>query len=261
MKKVLVKSGTYNMTKGVDFSKAGTGYVFAENGAVINSKVPIAFNAPSGKTTIHNLKVVCGPNSDNSCAFSASDIENLILYDCEAGYATNTITVDRKLFSKCTCYNCHYNFTYSSSNSSISLKVFYQCYCYNCICKQTIANYSSAVSFISDSYFYMECVCVSCDAELTTLRNIKAATPFFACYYNCWDRCIGCLSTINVNSSALTVYSTLYGFFRCQHMSSCKEVHTVGYSNIKGVVQCIYISSTSGINGESNTNVGNSCNI
>ena len=61
MKKVLVKSGTYNMTKGVDFSKAGTGYVFAENGAVINSKVPIAFNAPSGKTAVHNLKVVLSP--------------------------------------------------------------------------------------------------------------------------------------------------------------------------------------------------------
>ena len=80
MKKVLIKSGEYNMTKGVDFSKAGTGYVFAENGAVINSKVTIAFSAPSGKTTIHNLKVVCGPSSDNTCAFSASNIENLILY-------------------------------------------------------------------------------------------------------------------------------------------------------------------------------------
>ena len=262
MKKVLVKSGTYNMTKGVDFSKAGTGYVFAENGAVINSKVPIAFNAPSGKTAVHNLKVVCGPSSDNSCAFSANDVLNLILYDCEASYATNTITVDRDLFSKCTCYNCHYNFTYSSSNSSMSIKVFYQCYCYNCICKQTIAaNSSSAVSFATSSYFYKECVCVSCDAELTILRNIKAATPSFSCYYNCWDRCIGCLSKINVNNSALTVYSTLYGFLRCQHMSGCKEVHTVGYSNIKGVVQCIYISSTSGINGESNTNVGNSCDI
>ena len=262
MKKVLVKSGTYNMTKGVDFSKAGTGYVFAENGAVINSKVPIAFSAPSGKTAVHNLKVVCGPSSDNTCAFSASDILNLILYDCEAGYATNTITVDRNLFSKCTCYNCHYNFTYSSSNSSMSIKVFYQCYCYNCICKQTIAaNSSSAVSFATNSFFYMECVCISCDAELTTLRNIKAATPSFSCYYNCWDRCVGCLSTINVNSKALTVYSTLYGFLRCQHMSSCKEVHTVGYTNIKGVVQCIYISSTSAVSGESNTNVGNSCSI
>ncbi len=262
MKKVLVKSGTYNMTKGVDFSKAGTGYVLAENGAVINSKVPIAFTAPSGKTVIHNLKVVCGPSSDNSCAFSANDILNLILYDCEAGYATNTITVDRKLFSKCTCYNCHYNFTYSSSNSSMSTKVFYQCYCYNCICKQTIAaNSSSAVSFATDSFFYMECPCVSCDAELIILRNIKAATPSFSCYYNCWDRCIGCLSKINVNNKALTVYSTLYGFLRCQHMSSCKEVHTEGYSNIKGVVQCIYISSTSALSGESNTNVGNSCDI
>ena len=262
MKKVLVKSGTYNMTKGVDFSKAGTGYVFAENGAVINSKVPIAFSAPSGKTAVHNLKVVCGPSSDNTCAFSASDILNLILYDCEAGYATNTITVDRNLFSKCTCYNCHYNFTYSSSNSSMSIKVFYQCYCYNCICKQTIAaNSSSAVSFATNSFFYKECVCISCDAELTTLRNIKAATPSFSCYYNCWDRCVGCLSTINVNSKALTVYSTLYGFLRCQHMSSCKEVHTVGYTNIKGVVQCIYISSTSAVSGESNTNVGNSCSI
>ena len=261
MKKVLVKSGTYNMTKGVDFSKAGTGYVFAENGAVINSKVPIAFTAPSGKTTIHNLKVVCGPSSDNTCAFSASNIENLILYDCEASYATNTITVNRNLFSKCTCYNCHYNFTYSSSSSSMSIKVFYQCYCYNCICKQTIAANSTAVSFATDSFFYKECACISCDAELTILRNIKAATPSFSCYYNCWDRCVGCLSTINVNNSALTVYSTLYGFMRCQHMSSCKEVHTVGYSNIKGIVQCIYISSTSGINGESNTSVGNSCDI
>ena len=262
MKKVLVKSGTYNMTKGVDFSKAGTGYVFAENGAVINSKVPIAFSAPSGKTAVHNLSVVCGPSSDNTCAFSANDILNLILYDCEASYATNTITVNRNLFSKCTCYNCHYNFTYSSSNSSMSVKVFYQCYCYNCICKQTIAaNSSSAVSFAERSYFYMECVCVSCDAELTILRNIKAATPSFICYYNCWNRCVGCLSTINVNNSALTVYSTLYGFLRCQHMSSCKETHTVGYTNIKGIVQCDFISSTSGINGESNTSVGNSCDI
>ena len=262
MKKVLVKSGRYNMTKGVDFSKAGTGYVFAENGAVINSKVPIAFSAPSGKTAVHNLSVICGPSSDNSCAFSANDVLNLILYDCEAGYATNTVTVNRNLFSKCTCYNCHYNFTYSSSNSSMSIKVFYQCYCYNCICKQTIAaNSSSAVSFATESFFYKECVCVSCDAELTILRNIKAATPSFYCYYNCWDRCVGCLSKINVNSSALTVYSTLYGFMRCQHMSSCKEVHTVGYSNIKGVVQCIYISSTSAVSGESNTGVGNSCDI
>lgn len=262
MKKVLVKSGTYNMTKGVNLTNAGTGYVFAENGTVINSKVPVAFTASSGKTVIHNLKVVCGPSPDNTCAFSASDILNLILYDCEAGYAANTITVNRNLFSKCTCYNCHYNFTYSSSNSSMSIKVFYQCYCYNCICKQTIAaNSSSAVSFNDTSYFYKECVCISCDAELTTLRNIKAATPSFSCYYNCWDRCVGCLSKINVNSSALTVYSTLYGFLRCQHMSSCKEVHTEGYTNIKGIVQCIYISSTSAVSGESNTNVGNSCNI
>ena len=44
-------------------------------------------------------------------------------------------------------------------------------------------------------------------------------------------------------------------------MSSCKETHTVGYTNIKGVVQCIYISSTSAVSGESNTNVGNSCDI
>ena len=262
MKKVLVKSGTYNMTKGVDFSKAGTGYVFAENGAVINSKVPIAFTAPSGKTAVHNLSVICGPSSDNSCAFSAGDVLNLILYDCDASYAANTITINRELFSHCTCYNCHYNFTNSSANSSISLKVFYQCYCYNCICKQTIAaNSSTGIVFGDESYFYKECVCVSCDAELTTLRNIKAAPKSFYCYYNCWDRCVGCLSKINVNSNALTVYSTLYGFLRCQHMSSCKETHTEGYTNIKGVVQCIYISSTSAVSGESNTNVGNSCDI
>ena len=142
------------------------------------------------------------------------------------------------------------------------MKVFYQCKCYNCECLQTIATKSDlAISFNSDSYFYKECHCVSCYAKLTTKRNIKAATPSFACYLNCYDRCVGCFSEIKVNSKALTVYSTLYGFFRCQYMSSCKETHTEGYSNIKGIVQCDFISSTSGINGESNTHVGNSCSI
>ena len=264
MKKVLIKSGTYNITKVVDFSQAGTGYVLAEQGAVINSHVPIAFTAPSGKTVAYNLNVVCdgAANGDNSCAFSAGNPENLILYNCSATYRTYTEIVNRNLFVSCTCYNCSYAFQNLPANSSISMKVFYQCRCYNCKCLQTIeANSSTGIIFDSESYFYKECHCVSCDAELTTLRNIKSSTKTFTCYYNCWDRCIGCLSKINVNSKALTVYSTLYGFLRCQHMSSCKETHTEGYANIKGVVQCIYISSTSALSGESNTNVGNSCDI
>ena len=264
MKKVLIKSGTYNITKGVDLSAAGTGYVLAENGAVINSHVPIAFTAPSGKTVVHNLNVICdgAANGDNTCAFSADNPENLILYDCSATYRTYTEIVNRELFSKCTCYNCSYAFQNLPANSSISIKAFYQCRCYNCKCLQTIeANSNVAISFYTESYFYKECHCSSCDAELTTSRNIKAATTTFACYYNCWDRCVGCLSKINVNSKALTVYSTLYGFLRCQHMSSCKEVHTEGYSNIKGIVQCDFISSTSAVSGESNTSVGNSCDI
>ena len=264
MKKVLIKSGTYNITKGVNLSKAGTGYVLAENGAVINSHVPIAFTASSGKTVAYNLNVICdgAANGDNSCAFSASNPENLILYDCSATYSTYTEIVNRSLFVGCTCYNCSYAFQNLPANLSISVRVFYQCRCYNCKCKQTIeANSSTGISFYSDSYFYMECHCSSCDAELTTSRNIKAATNTFTCYYNCYDRCVGCLSKINVNSKALTVYSTLYGFLRCQYMSSCKETHTEGYTNIKGIVQCDYISSTSGINGGSNTHVGNSCVI
>ena len=264
MKKVLIKSGTYNITKGVNLSQAGTGYVLAENGAVINSHVPIAFTASSGKTVAYNLNVVCdgAANGDNTCAFSASNPENLILYDCSATYRTYTEIVNRSLFVSCTCYNCSYAFQNLPANSSISVRVFYQCRCYNCKCKQTIeANSSTGISFYSDSYFYKECHCSSCDAELTTSRNIKAATNTFACYYNCYDRCVGCLSKINVSSKALTVYSTLYGFLRCQYISSCKETHTEGYSNIKGIVQCDFISSTSGINGGSNTHVGNSCSI
>ena len=264
MKKVLIKSGTYNITKGVDLTKAGTSYVLAEQGAVINSHVPIAFTASSGKTAVHNLSVECdgASNGDNSCAFSANNPESLILYDCSATYRTYTEIVNRSLFVSCTCYNCSYAFQTLPASSSISVKVFYQCRCYNCKCSQTIAaNSNLAISFNDTSYFYKECHCASCDAELTTLRNIKAATPSFSCYYSCWDRCIGCLSKINVNSKALTVYSTLYGFLRCQYMSSCKETHTVGYSNIKGIVQCDFISSTSGINGSSNTHVGNSCSI
>ena len=264
MKKVLVKSGTYNMTKGVDFSKTGTGYVFAENGAMINSHVPIAFTASSGKSVVYSLRVVCdgAANGDNSCAFSASNVEKLILYDCSATYRIYTEIVNRSLFEHCTCYNCSYAFQNFPDSSSISIRVFYQCRCYNCTCRQTIeTNSKVAISFNSASYFYKECHCASCDAELTTSRNIKAATPSFSCYYNCYDRCVGCLSTINVKSKALTVYSTLYGFLRCQYMSSCKETHTEGYSNIKGIVQCDFISSTSGINGASNTHVGNSCSI
>ena len=264
MKKVLIKSGTYNITKGVDFSKAGTGYVFAEQGAVINSHVPIAFTASSGKTVAYNLNVVCdgAANGDNSCAFSADNPESLILYNCSATYRTYTEIVNRNLFVGCTCYNCSYAFQNLPANSSISMKVFYQCRCYNCKCKQTIeANSSTGIIFDSESYFYKECHCASCDAELTTSRNIKASTNTFVCYYNCYDRCVGCLSKINVNSKAVTVYSTLYGFLRCQYMSSCKETHTEGYSNIKGIVQCDFISSTTGINGGSNTHVGNSCSI
>ena len=264
MKKVLIKSGTYNITKSVDFSQAGTGYVLAENGAVINSHVPIAFTASSGKTVAYSLNVVCdgAANGDNTCAFSASNPENLILYDCSATYRTYTEIVNRDLFVSCTCYNCSYAFQNLPANSSISVRVFYQCRCYNCKCLQTIeANSSTGISFYNESYFYKECHCASCDAELTTSRNIKAATNTFACYYNCYDRCVGCLSKINVSSKALTVYSTLYGFLRCQYMSSCKETHTEGYSNIKGIVQCDFISSTSGINGSSNTHVGNSSNI
>ena len=264
MKKVLIKSGTYNITKGVNLSNAGTGYVLAENGAVINSHVPIAFTASSGKTVAYNLSVVCdgAANGDNSCAFSADNPESLILYNCSATYRTYTEIVNRNLFVGCTCYNCSYAFQNLSASSSISMKVFYQCRCYNCKCKQTIeSNSSTGIIFDSDSYFYKECHCTSCDAELTTLRNIKSSTKTFTCYYNCYDRCVGCLSKINVNSKALTVYSTLYGFLRCQYMSSCKETHTEGYTNIKGIVQCDFISSTSGINGSSNTHVGNSCSI
>ena len=264
MKKVLIKSGTYNITKVVNLSQAGTSYVLAENGAVINSHVPIAFTASSGKTVVHNLNVVCdgAANGDNTCAFSADNPENLILYDCSATYRTYTEIVNRSLFVSCTCYNCSYAFQNLPANSSISMKVFYQCRCYNCKCLQTIAaNSSTGISFYNESYFYKECHCASCDAELTTSRNIKAATNTFACYYNCYDRCVGCLSKINVNSKALTVYSTLYGFLRCQYMSSCKETHTEGYTNIKGIVQCDFISSTTGINGSSNTHVGNSCSI
>ena len=264
MKKVLIKSGTYNITKGVNLSNAGTGYVLAENGAVINSHVPIAFTASSGKTVAYNLSVVCdgAANGDNSCAFSADNPESLILYNCSATYRTYTEIVNRSLFVGCTCYNCSYAFQNLSASSSISMKVFYQCRCYNCKCKQTIeSNSSTGIIFDSDSYFYMECHCASCDAELTTLRNIKSSTKTFTCYYNCYDRCVGCLSKINVNSKALTVYSTLYGFLRCQYMSSCKETHTEGYTNIKGITQCDFISSTSGINGSSNTHVGNSCSI
>ena len=264
MKKVLIKSGTYNITKGVNLSQAGTGYVFAEQGAVINSHIPIAFTASSGKTVVHNLNVVCdgAANGDNTCAFSASNPENLILYNCSATYRDYTEIVNRSLFMSCTCYNCSYTFQNLPANSSISMKVFYQCRCYNCKCKQTIeANSSTGIIFDSESYFYKECHCASCDAELTTSRNIKSSTKTFACYYNCYDRCVGCLSKINVSSKALTVYSTLYGFLRCQYMSSCKETHTEGYSNIKGIVQCDFISSTTGINGSSNTHVGNSCSI
>lgn len=262
MKKVLVKSGGYNMTKGVNLSKAGTGYVFAEQGAIIVSKVPVAFTASYEAAVIYNLYVECdgASSSENSCAFSS--VNSLTLYNCGATYTNYTAIVNRSLFEKCICYNCNYNYLNLSDSSSISVKVFYQCRCYNCECLYTISTKSDlAISFNSDSYFYKECHCVSCDAKLSTDRNIKAATTTFACYYNCYDRCVGCLSKINVNSKALTVYSDLYGFLRCQYMSSCKETHTEGYSNIKGIVQCDFISSTSGINGASNTHVGNSCNI
>ena len=259
-------SVTYYLKNGNNFEglKVNQGQCTFTTDPTTDNNFYIYQKGADGKTVVHNLNVVCdgAANGDNTCAFSASNPENLILYDCSATYRTYTEIVNRSLFAGCTCYNCSYAFQNLSATSSISMKVFYQCRCYNCKCKQTIeANSSTGISFNSDSYFYMECHCSSCDAELTTSRNIKAATKTFACYYNCYDRCVGCLSKINVNSKAVTVYSTLYGFFRCQYMSSCKEIHTESYTNIKGIVQCDFISSTSGINESSNTHVGNSCSI
>lgn len=261
MKKVLVKSGTYNMTKGVNLSNAGTGYVLAEQGAKIESHVPIAFTASSGKTTIHNLKVVCSPNEDNMCAFSANNTENLILYDCAASYSTYTSIAYGNLFVLCTCYNCHYSFISVSTNSSIAMNVFYQCKCYNCTCKQTIeANSKLGILFDEYSRFYMYCHCVSCTAELETLRNLQTSSHYFACYDAC-NECVGCSATINIKSLSLTVPSKHYGFRNCTHLTSCEEVHTTGYSNLIGLRACSFISSTKATSGESNTHVGNSCEI
>ena len=264
MKKVLIKSGTYNMTKGVDLTEAGTGYVLAENGAKIYSKVPVAFNInnTSVTTVIHNLSVICctSINSDYSCAFFSRNIDYLILYNCTATYEDGTTVVNRNLFEYCTCYNCEYYCASSYTTNRISIKVFNQCKCYNCRCKHIIYSDSVSVKFTADSYFYSHCRCVSCIADIEFMQSLQSSTYSFRCYESCGE-CVGCVAEFYVDSGK-SIPQFQYGFRACSYLSGCKETHPSSFNTaIRGIDNCSFISSTTASTGNSNTYVGNSCKI
>ena len=264
MKKVLIKSGTYNMTKGVNLSQAGTGYVLAEQGAVINSHVATAFSIDntSVTTVIHNLSVICcaSINSDYSCAFSSRYIDYLILYNCTATYENGTTIVKKELFDCCVCYNCEYYCADTYTTERISIKVFDQCKCYNCRCKHIIYNNSVSVRFTTDSYFYSHCRCISCTADIEFMQSLQGGTYSFRCYESCGE-CVGCVAEFYVDSGK-SIPQFQYGFRACNYLSGCKETHPTSFDTaIRGIDNCSFISSTTASTGNSNTYVGNSCKI
>ena len=265
MKKVLIKSGTYNMTKGVNLTKAGTGYVLAENGATIQSKVPVAFtiNNNSVKTVIHNLNVICcaSINSDYSCAFSSTStyIDYLILYNCTAKYDDGTTKVKSNLFTYCACYNCNYDCALTYNSQYITIKVFGHCKCYNCRCRHIIYSNSVQVIFSADSYFYSHCRCISCTADIEFMQSLQGGTYDFRCYESCGE-CVGCTAEFYIDSGK-SIPQYQYGFRACNYLSGCKEVHPTLNAAIRGIDNCSFISSTTATTGNANTYVGNSCKI
>ena len=247
MKKVLIKSGTYNMTKGVNLSKAGTGYVLAEQGAVINSHVPVAFEKTNNALcSIYNIKVVCcvSENSSYCTAFKDScsgHVYNkyLVLYNCKAGYDTVKLCSDY-LFLSCWCFNCIFD-AVSTTTGGISVKIFSSCYCTNCVCTLKI----QGTTLFEESDFFRNCTCINCRGDIEINVEILYSTDKFCAFHYCY--CIACDAVFTCSNPSLYVQTPCFGFNSCSRMSCCyafADSSSTSDMKITGIYDCSYISST-----------------
>lgn len=247
MKKVLVKSGTYNMTKGVNLTNAGTGYVLAEQGAVINSHVPIAFEKTNNALcSIYNLEVVCyvSENSSYCTAFKDSYSSHvfktyLVLYNCKAGY--NTVKLcNNYLFLSCWCFNCIFD-AVSNTTTGMSVKIFSSCYCTNCVCTLSI----QGTTIFEESDFFSNCTCINCRGDTEINVDILHSTDAFCAFHYCY--CIVCKAVFTCTTPSLSVQSPCYCFNGGSHMSGCyafADYQSTSTRHISGICDCAYISAT-----------------
>lgn len=265
MKKVLIKNGTYNMTKGVNLSNAGTGYVLAEQGAVINSHVPVAFEKTNNALcSIYNLVVVCcvSENSSYCTAFKDSYSNHvfnkyLVLYNCKAGYDTVKLCNDY-LFLSCWCFNCIFD-AVSNTTNGISVKTFSNCYCINCVCTLSI----QSATLFEESDFFRNCTCINCRGGTEINVNILNSDEAFCAFHYCY--CIACDAVFTCSEPSLSVQSPCYCFNGGTRMSSCyafADYSSASTRHISGIYNCSYISATNTNNwAGSNSKVdADSCN-
>lgn len=247
MKKVLVKSGTYNMTKGVNLTSAGTGYVLAEQGAVIKSHVPVAFEKTNNALcSIYNLVVVCcvSENSSYCTAFKdsySSHVFNkyLVLYNCKAGYDTVKLCNDY-LFLSCWCFNCIFD-AVSNTTTGMSVKIFSGCYCTNCVCTLSI----QGTTLFEESDFFRNCTCINCRGDIKINVEILYSDEAFCAFHYCY--CIACDAVFTCATPSLSVQSPCYCFNGGTRMSSCyafADSSSTSDMKIVGINDCSYISAT-----------------
>lgn len=247
MKKVLVKSGTYNMTKGVNLSTAGTGYVLAEQGAVINSHVTTAFvKTTNDLCSIYNLEVICcvSENSSYCTAFKdsySSHVFNkyLALYNCKAGYDTVKLC-NNYLFLSCWCFNCIFD-AVSNTTTGMSVKIFSSCYCTNCVCTLSI----QGTTIFEESDFFRNCTCINCRGDIKINVDILNSDEAFCAFHYCY--CIACDAVFTCATPSLSVQTPCYCFNGGSHMSGCyafADYQSTSTRHISGICDCSYISAT-----------------
>lgn len=247
MKKVLIKSGTYNMTKGVNLSNAGTGYVLAEQGAVIKSHVTTAFEKTTNALcSIYNLEVVCcvSENSSYCTAFKDSysiHVFNkyLVLYNCKAGYDTVKLC-NNYLFLSCWCFNCIFN-AVSNTTTGMSVKTFSSCYCFNCACTLSV----QGTTLFEESDFFRNCTCINCRGDIKINVDILYSTEAFCAFHYC--SCTACDAVFTCAAPTLSVQTPCYCFNGDTHMSSCyafADYQSTSTRHISGICDCSYISTT-----------------
>ena len=235
------------MTKGVNLSKAGTGYVLAEQGAVINSHVPVAFEKTNNALcSIYNIEVVCcvSENSSYCTAFKdsySSQVFNkyLVLYNCKAGYDTVKLC-SNYLFLSFLCFNCIFD-AVSTITNGISVKIFSSCYCTNCVCTLKI----QGTTLFEESDFFRNCTCINCRGDIEINVEILYSTDTFCAFHYC--SCIACDAVFTCSNPSLYVQTPCFGFNGCSYMSSCyafADSSSTSDMKIAGICDCSYISST-----------------
>lgn len=247
MKKVLIKSGTYNMTKGVNLSNAGTGYVLAEQGAVIKSHVTTAFEKTTNALcSIYNLEVVCcvSENSSYCTAFKDSYSNHvfnkyLVLYNCKAGYDTVKLC-NNYLFLSCWCFNCIFD-AVSNTTTGMSVKTFSSCYCINCVCTLSV----QGTTLFKESDFFRNCTCINCRGDIEINVDILYSTEAFCAFHYCY--CTACDAVFTCAAPTLSVQTPCYCFKGGTRMSSCyafADYQSTSTRHISGICDCSYISAT-----------------